>query len=424
MKTLKILLATALIAGLSSLTFSQPSFTNPELDRFWIAIQYGDTVPGMNGGFSQIPGQPGEDMRWYFYPNEFGQNPWFNIWFWNGPFLPMNTKNILVGFWIQGNNPTGAPGFFEVVVNWSGPDWSWPDPQPGPPLPPLSPQEEDLYVLRSEVLAQDQVFFGEFIWVEFWYEIPDYNPEWVSIDIWGDGFEIPLDYPVLPDPTSPIFPYWIQFFGPGAGLMVHECIPPDQGQLFEFGDAPDQSLAYLDGTIGLFPTCMNVLNTLFVSHACPTPIFLGGWVDCEPDGNAGWCPFFHPNTYDRDECGTFPYPTPPAGIVDEGLIYPVPVSIIGPAGGESYVPCGQKKQALDTVCRTAIWGQNIDIWVEVPAGAGAFLNVLFDWNQDGVWALDPGTQCQGNVVPEHVIVDHFTPGCRPETFTTSFARTA
>lgn len=408
MRTIKLLSILILVTGLFTSSFSQPSlsFQDPELDRFWISMSTpGDTVPGLNGGLSGVPDQPGEDLQWYFYENTGGSNPWYNIWFWNGPFLPPNNKLVLVGFYVTPLDP-GSSGFLDVVVNWSSPEWSWPDPPPGPPLPPLTPDEEQLYVIRSETLFSGVIIPGEFTWVEFYYEIDMYNPGWVSIDVWGENFEIPFEQPP-PPAGSDLEPFWLQL-PPFGGLMVHECLEPDFN--FEFGDAPDSCMAYLDGTIGLFPTCTNIPTTNFISHQCPSGIFLGGWVDCEADGNAGWCPFFNPNKYNMDECGTSPFPMPPTGIVDEGLMFPIPLTIVGPVGGESYTPCGTMTQPLDTACQQGVWGQNIDIWVDASQGTTCYLNVLFDWNQDGQWANDPNNMCHGNMVPEHVLVDFVIPG--------------
>lgn len=404
MKTIRILSILCLMTAFFVSSQSQPApsdFDDPELDRFWISMTVpGDTVPGLNGGLSLIPSQPGEDLTWYRYENIGGPNEWFNIWFWNGPFLPSNDKLVLVGFWVDAFDPA-VDGFLTVVLNWSSPQWSWPDPPSVPPLPPLPPELEQLYVIRSETLFSGVIIPGQPVWVEFWFEIDLYNPQWISVDVWGEWFSIPVEQPP-PPANSDLEPFWPLFPGPG-GMIVHECLEPDFN--FEFGDAPDSSLAYIDGTIGTFPTCTNVPTTNFISHQCPSSLFFGGWVDCEADGNAGWCPLFNPNNYNMDECGTFPYPVPPIGIVDEGLMMPVPLTIVGPAGNETYMPCGPQTQALDSTCNLGVWGQNIDIWIDAAQSAGGFLNVLFDWNQDGQWANDPTTLCNGNMVPEHVLAD-------------------
>lgn len=411
MKKFKFLLTLTCIF-LVGILYSQPvpswNFDTPMVDRFWIAMdETFDTVPGMNGG---IINNPGEDGRWYFYD---AADPWFNIWFWNGDFLPMNSKHVVIGFWAHVWD-LGFDGEIQVVVNWDTPDWAWPPPQPpAPPLPPFSPPEQELeFVGRSPVNLFPLPASGEMQWIEFWWEIPDFNPDWISVDVWGQNFIIPMEQP-LPPPDSPLFPWISPWWNPAepGGIIIHECVPPDPADLnYEFGDAPDQSLAYIDGTIGDFPTCIRAIPTDYndyISHPCPNPLFFGGWVDCEEDGNAGWCPYFNPDKYNEDECGgTFPYPPNPAGIIDEGLMMPGAFTITGAVGSETYAPCGTLTVPLGKVCDIANWGQQIDAWIEAQGTTTGYFHLLIDWNQDGVWANDPATTCGGQMVPELVVLNH------------------
>lgn len=84
-----------------------------------------------------------------------------------------------------------GPIALQFVVNWSTPEWSLignPEPEPRiPPLPPLSPPDEELYIGR-ELLGLIEAP-GHY---EYDFVIPDYNPEWVSIDVQGTNFVIPL----------------------------------------------------------------------------------------------------------------------------------------------------------------------------------------------------------------------------------------
>jgi hypothetical protein len=105
-----------------------------------------------------------------------------------------------------------------------------------------------------------------------------------------------------------------------------------------------------------------------------------------------------------DECGTSPYPPnptiPPA--IDEGLMKPVPYTILLPPVGFKYVPCGGQGTILDTVCGTAQWGSEIDLWINT--GMGGYLNILFDWNRNGVWGGN--VICGSKKVPEHAVWNH------------------
>lgn len=164
---------------------------------------------------------------------------------------------------------------------------------------------------------------------------------------------------------------------------------------YDLGDAPEGALAYpASGVTGNFPVCMNVGTAgSYIRHAAGATWF-GPAFDLEPEGNAGSCPVFTPNLYDQDECFSDN---------DAGLIMPSPYTITGPAGQETVVPCSGSGSLLDTICRMAVWGQDIDIAV---TGTG-YVNVLVDWNMDGQWLLDTTTKCNGVVVPEHVLADFY-----------------
>lgn len=162
---------------------------------------------------------------------------------------------------------------------------------------------------------------------------------------------------------------------------------------FDFGDAPEGAIAYpASGITGNFPTCMNVGNPgTYVKHAAGGTYF-GPLADLEPEGNQGLCPTFNPTMYDSDEC---------FNDNDAGLIAPSSYTITGAVGQEVVAPCTGQGTPLDTVCKMAQWGSDIDITV---TGTG-YINVLIDWNQDGQWTLDTTTKCNGVVVPENVLVD-------------------
>jgi hypothetical protein len=296
------------------------------------------------------------------------------------------------------------------VVNWSTDEWPPGNGYPGP--------DDEFFVERSpintiEVLPPVPPNPGT--WVEIYFEIPDYNPEWLSVDIMGVNIAI-YPEPIPPPETSPELLYWWNWalaqYGtpPPGGIVVHECVPK---AMKEFGDAPEMDTAYLPPpvVIGHFPTCMQVgpVNS-YISHGCPNPLFFGGLIDCEPDGNAGYCPAFGPNWYNMDECGTIPYsfpnaPLPGVGLVDEGLFLPSPntIGMLQP-GFYGYFICGAgPRQALDTVCHLAQWGQDIDIWIDSRQAIGGFFNILFDWNQDGDW--NDVVECGGNPVAEHALVN-------------------
>ena len=161
---------------------------------------------------------------------------------------------------------------------------------------------------------------------------------------------------------------------------------------YDFGDAPEGVVAYpATGVPGSFPTCINAgLPGTFVRHILGATYF-GAKVDGENEGNASLCPAFNP--YNNDEC----YQDN-----DAGLIVPSGYTIVG----NNVVPCpGTVGKALDRYCYTASWGTEIDISVVGPG----FVNILMDWDQNGNWAFNPASICNGAPVPEHVLVDFPVP---------------
>ncbi len=381
---------------------SQPpngeEFTDPKIDHFWIAI--GTSIePGLSGGGPV--NEPGEDGLWYSYVAPSGEQ-WFNIWFFDDPLDMSKMKKIRMGFYVMTINPE-IPGMLFYVVNWSTPAWD-------PDIPGFPPPGAEVFIQRSPTngpIPVPPMIPQPGQWFELYFEIPDYNPEWISVDIFGNNIQV-LQQPVPPPPESPLSAWYDG--GPG-GIIVHECLFKGD---YDFGDAPENDTAYINPVvIGNFPTCIMVgTANSFIAHGCPSALFFGAFVDCENDGNAGFCPTFGPNWYNMDECGTFPYPIPPTapplGPVDEGLMNPNPLTLgLQQPGFYGYFPCGaQNAQPLGLSCQTAYWGQSIDIWlngINPNTASPGYFNLLFDWNMDGDW-LDT-VYCQSVMVTEHVIVD-------------------
>lgn len=172
-------------------------------------------------------------------------------------------------------------------------------------------------------------------------------------------------------------------------------------QAFDYGDAPEDALAYPSaGTFGFFPTCLGG-SAGFIRHTN-----FGTWfgsttiVDFEPDGNAGLCPSGFP-PYDQDEC---------FADGDAGLILPAAYTIDALL---NVVPCSDAGAPLGSICQTASWGTDIDIdihnWMpNHPPYLPGYVNVLIDWNQDGMWG--GSSSCPPSVpAPEHVLVNHIVP---------------
>ncbi len=157
----------------------------PIINDFGITILPGGVFA--NGGGSGAYGQ-----GWYYYPD----TDWWNIWFYDHPYREDRFKVIHIEYDVFMAEP-GLPSFLELAVNWSTAIWSLlGNPEPDPRVPPLPGVDESAYIGR-QTLYLGPVEPGHYI---FDWTIPDYNPEWVSIDVRGENFDIPF------------------------GMISHECI--------------------------------------------------------------------------------------------------------------------------------------------------------------------------------------------------------
>lgn len=191
-----------------------------------------------------------------------------------------------------------------------------------------------------------------------------------------------------------------------AALILLMFAPqPLLAQLADWGDAPEGITAYPStGVLGAFPTCQVILFGSYITHGPVPPqwTFFGPLEDYENEGNAGNCtntPPFPP--YDLDECFQDG---------DAGLQRPQPYTIVG----GTVVPCPNSTGTpLQDTCLTATWGNEIDIRVTNSGNppAPGYINVLFDWNQNGVWG-DVDTCNVGGattLVPERVLFNLLLP---------------
>lgn len=182
-----------------------------------------------------------------------------------------------------------------------------------------------------------------------------------------------------------------------------ERVSATGGYDYDFGDAPEGVIAYPDdGVVGMFPTCVTVGPASWIQHTSRGQLYFGAKVDLESDGNGGQCPTFTPNLYDVDE--TFETDG------DAGLIMPRAYTIKGSPGFQTVVDLSTTGlESMGNACMIATWGAAIDIRVHNSRSdrQPAYVNVLFDWNHDGLWA--GASRCADVNVPEHVLVNFAVP---------------
>jgi hypothetical protein len=152
------------------------------------------------GGYEYGWGEDAFDEGWYWYEN----SEWWNIWFYDHPLDFTRMKEIILedAFVVKNPNFPDLPAWIEIAFNWSTEYW-----EPGSPTPPIpgefDPAMEDVLIGRETIFIGDIVDYTP---IEGFFEILEYNPEWVSIDIRG-------------------FNIWFQ------GVITHTCLPREPQSL-------------------------------------------------------------------------------------------------------------------------------------------------------------------------------------------------
>jgi len=195
-------------------------FETPKVDYFFFAQNSAQEF--MYGGGYTEETETGETLQWLLY--DLAPEPpvsWYNIWFYNDPLDPTRMKIIRMGFWVKPYEEGTSDIYY--VFNWSNELWN----NNGAfPLP-----TEESSIERSPVNYIADITEGadpeKGKWIEIEYIIPDYNPAWISVDIWGQNIQI-LNEQVEPPMESPLLYWWSQNPQKG-GILVHECLPKPMG---------------------------------------------------------------------------------------------------------------------------------------------------------------------------------------------------
>jgi len=138
---------------------------------------------------------PETNQLWFYYP----ETGWWNEWFYDHPLDLTRWKKIDWSMLVR-NVVSTPPGFAEIAINWSTP--SYPSNPNTPPIPAIIPAGMEQQWIQRQVVFSGTLPIGlDPIPISGHIEIPNYNPEWVSIDIRGFNFQV------------------------GNGVLSHECVP-------------------------------------------------------------------------------------------------------------------------------------------------------------------------------------------------------
>jgi len=177
------------------------------IDYFDAEIEAGGGITGGGTGYQTPDGQV-----WLWYPNA-PTGPWYNQWFYDDPTNPNHFKEIWLQFVVT---PLVSELEMDLhfTINWTTADWEDTGPDGAPPM-----FDQEQYIGRAATNDLVLELFDPAIpvpayhdfpddpfgnpseitlteldrqhWqVDWYYIIPDFNPEWVSIDIWGENFAI------------------------------------------------------------------------------------------------------------------------------------------------------------------------------------------------------------------------------------------
>ncbi|MCP4612822.1 MAG: hypothetical protein GY845_29355, partial [Planctomycetes bacterium] len=159
----------------------------------WFEIQIDPTGAFVNGvgiGAYMDPTEPP------IYPNNpwfnYLEDDWWNVWFYDHPLDPERLKDIWIEYTVMPFEQAIPELYAEVTPNWATDLWTldgMPPGEPRPPLPgdfdysttpPVPPEAE--WIGRGD---PPNIHAGPEPDGRYFLRIPDYNPEWVSVDVRG-----------------------------------------------------------------------------------------------------------------------------------------------------------------------------------------------------------------------------------------------
>lgn len=110
-----------------------PATAVPIEDTFYADIDAQGVVTGGSGH---------NDGEWYYYEN----TTWWNQWFYDDPLDLTRQKNIDLDIMVTS---TDVDNWVEIAIDWSSD--LYPSNPDSPPLPPLTLQEENNWIIRQTI---------------------------------------------------------------------------------------------------------------------------------------------------------------------------------------------------------------------------------------------------------------------------------
>jgi hypothetical protein len=135
------------------------------------------TTNGVAGG-----GSGWNNGQWIEYPNSGASGPaWHNQWFYNDPLDHNRFKEIFWDILLQPVTPGDSGDVVEVAINWSND--LYPDGSGAPPDPSAAGEAFIVREVLGAFFVDGDVPIKRLEGIDPPFVIPDYNPEWVSIDV-------------------------------------------------------------------------------------------------------------------------------------------------------------------------------------------------------------------------------------------------
>ena len=204
----RMLVVFAVAGGLLFAGLTTSAWATQQIGNFHITFVSSTVPPQGDPNVDDGWENPQTGELWTFYGEAPG-NPFWNQWWYDDPPTWDRWKEIFYDVTIESwpadpQNPPPEADRVIVALNWSNMEF----PETGPDG--LFPLPEAEWAIERQVIFDGPVASNEVVQLknDEPFIIPEYNPEWVSMDVW-------VEY-ANPEPVNRI-----EIFG----TILHECVP-------------------------------------------------------------------------------------------------------------------------------------------------------------------------------------------------------